>query len=40
MKMKTGELMFIPDAVHTDLYDNANVIPFEKIAAFFEEYLK
>ena len=34
------ELMIIPDAVHTDLYDNANVIPFEKIAAFFEEYLK
>lgn len=34
------ELMIIPDAVHTDLYDNTNVIPFEKIAAFFEEYLK
>lgn len=36
MKMKTEELMIIPDAVHTDLYDNANVIPFEKIAAFLK----
>jgi len=36
MKMKTEKLMIIPDAVHTDLYDNANVIPFEKIAAFLK----
>jgi hypothetical protein len=34
------ELMIIPDAVHTDLYDNLDVIPFEKIAAFFTENLK
>ena len=34
------ELLIIPDAVHTDLYDNVNVIPFDKIEAFFNEYLK
>jgi esterase/lipase len=34
------ELMIIPDAVHTDLYDNLDVIPFEKMAAFFVRYLK
>jgi hypothetical protein len=34
------ELMLIPGAVHTDLYDNLDVIPFEKMAAFFTEYFK
>lgn len=34
------ELMIIPEAVHTDLYDNMDVIPFEKMASFFEENLK
>ena len=34
------ELMIIPNAVHTDLYDNMDVIPFEKIDKFFKEYLK
>lgn len=34
------ELMLIPGAVHTDLYDNLDVIPFDKMAAFFNEYLK
>lgn len=34
------ELMLIPGAVHTDLYDNLGVIPFDKMAAFFNEYLK
>lgn len=34
------ELMIIPDAVHTDLYDNMEIIPFDKIEAFFNEYLK
>lgn len=33
------ELMVIPDAVHIDLYDNLNVIPFDKIQRFFEQYL-
>lgn len=34
------ELLLIPDAVHTDLYDQTNIIPFEKIAEFFENNLK
>ena len=34
------ELMIIPNAVHTDLYDNLDVIPFDKIEQFFTEYLK
>lgn len=34
------ELILIPGAVHTDLYDNLDVIPFDKMAAFFTEYLK
>lgn len=34
------ELMIIPNVVHTDLYDNLNVIPFDKIDKFFKENLK
>lgn len=34
------ELMIIPNAVHTDLYDNLKVIPFDKIDKFFKENLK
>lgn len=34
------ELLIIPDAVHTDLYDNTEVIPFDKMESFFREYLK
>ena len=34
------ELMLLPGVVHTDLYDNLDVIPFDKMAAFFNEYLK
>ena len=33
------ELLIIPDAVHTDLYDDMDIIPFEKIVAFYNEYL-
>ncbi len=29
------ELLIIPDAVHTDLYDNMDIIPFAKIVDFF-----
>ena len=29
------ELMIIPGAVHTDLYDNVDVIPFDKMEEFF-----
>ena len=31
------KLLLIPDAVHTDLYDNLKVIPFDKMQEFFEE---
>ena len=36
------ELMIIPGAVHTDLYDGGgkNAIPFDKIQSFFAAYLK
>lgn len=34
------ELMIIPNAVHTDLYDNLDFIPFDKIVEFFKENLK
>lgn len=33
------ELLIIPDAVHTDLYDRLDVIPFDKIEAFFKANL-
>ena len=34
------ELLIIPGASHTDLYDQMDVIPFEKLKTFFEEYLR
>ncbi|MDE6046307.1 MAG: alpha/beta hydrolase, partial [Alistipes sp.] len=34
------ELMIIPGASHTDLYDNLDVIPFDKLERFFSENLK
>ena len=34
------QLMIIPDANHTDLYDNFSKIPFDKIEQFYREYLK
>jgi len=33
------ELMIIPGAVHTDLYDKRDVIPFDKLTAFFTRNL-
>lgn len=33
------ELMLIPGAVHTDLYDQMDIIPFEKINEFYTKYL-
>ena len=34
------ELYIIPGASHTDLYDQTNIIPFDKLESFFSEYLK
>ena len=33
------ELMLIPGAVHTDLYDRVNIIPFDKICEFYNQNL-
>lgn len=40
LKGSNKELLIIPNANHIDLYDNLDVIPFDKIDAFFREYLK
>ncbi|RHP66076.1 alpha/beta hydrolase [Clostridium sp. OF03-18AA] len=34
------ELLIIPGANHTDFYDQMDIIPFEKLNAFFTEYLR
>ena len=33
-------LLIIPGASHVDLYDRLDIIPFDSLASFFEEYLK
>ncbi|MCD8044519.1 MAG: alpha/beta hydrolase [Tannerellaceae bacterium] len=40
LKGDNKELMIIPGAVHTDLYDRMDIIPFDKMELFFTEYLK
>lgn len=40
LKGSNKEFLIIPNANHIDLYDNLDVIPFDKIDAFFREYLK
>jgi len=40
LKGDNKELLIIPGAVHTDLYDRKDIIPFEKLTQFFQEYLK
>lgn len=39
LKGDNKKLMIIPNAVHTELYDNVKVIPFDDIEAFFAKYL-
>lgn len=34
------ELLIVPGAVHTDLYDRRDIIPFDRIEAFFRQYLR
>lgn len=34
------ELLLIPDAVHTDLYDNLAKIPFDRLETFYNDHLK
>lgn len=40
LKGDNKELFLIPDAVHTDLYDNMDVIPFDKMEDFFKSNLR
>lgn len=40
LKGNNKELMIVPGAVHTDLYDRTDIIPFDKIELFFKKYLK
>lgn len=40
LKGENKELLIIPEAVHTDLYYKMDVIPFDKIADFFNKYLQ
>ncbi len=37
---KNKELLLISNAVHTDLYDNLKVIPFDKMEKFFKSNLE
>ena len=39
LKGDNKELMIIPGAYHTDLYDNMKLIPFDKITEFMKKYL-
>lgn len=38
LKGENKELMIIPGASHTDLYDHMDVIPFDKLESFFNKY--
>lgn len=40
MASEPKELMIIPNAVHVDLYDKIDVIPFDKMETFFKTNLK
>lgn len=40
LKGDNKELLIISGAVHTDLYDRTDVIPFDKLEQFFQTYLK
>ncbi len=40
LKGDNKQLLIIPGAVHTDLYDKMDIIPFDKIEQFYKEYLK
>lgn len=40
LKGDNKELLIIPGAVHTDLYDRMDMIPFDKLESFYREYLK
>lgn len=39
LKGDNKKLMIIPDAVHTDLYDQVDIIPFDDIVEFYNKYM-
>ena len=39
LRGENKELVIIPGAVHTDLYDQKDIIPFDRIEAFYRKYL-
>lgn len=39
LRGENKEFMIIPGAVHTDLYDRKDIIPFDKLESFFRQYL-
>ena len=39
LKGDNKELVIVPGAVHTDLYDRKDIIPFDRIQAFYDRYL-
>lgn len=39
LKGGNKELLLIPGACHTDLYDRKDIIPFDKIVSFYKKYL-
>lgn len=40
LKGDNKQLLIIPGAVHTDLYDRTDIIPFDKIVSFLHTYLQ
>ena len=40
LKGDNKELVIVPGASHCDLYDKMDVIPFDRIAAFYRKHLK
>ena len=40
LKGDNKQLLIVPGANHTDLYDNMEKIPFDRIESFYREYLK
>ncbi|MBC5688917.1 alpha/beta hydrolase [Mediterraneibacter sp. NSJ-55] len=39
LKGHNKELLLIPNAVHTDLYDRTDIIPFDTLTTFFQKWL-
>ena len=40
LKGENKELLILPGAVHTDLYDRTDIIPFDKLEEFLQTHLK